>query len=57
MTAMATYYKPSQWRGKRLVYQSIDPNETKNEVLKLVRFLLGAVLWAGSVWLLYRWVK
>jgi hypothetical protein len=53
--AIATYYKPSQWRGKRLVYQSIDPEEPKREAWKIVRFLFGGVIsifatiWIASI--------
>ena len=35
---MVTYYKPSQWRGKRLIYRSADPDEPKHETAKLIDF-------------------
>ncbi len=28
---MKTYYKPTEWRGKRVVFQSIDPAERKKQ--------------------------
>ena len=57
MTAMATYYKPSQWRGKRLVYQTTDPEEPKHEIAKLVRFLVVVIMGLAVVFLASRWAK
>jgi hypothetical protein len=51
MAVMATYYKPSQWRGKRLVYRSIDPDEPKQEMRKVIRFLVGGVVFFVIIWL------
>jgi hypothetical protein len=41
---MATHYKPSQWRGKRLVYKSLDPAEPRRETVKGVLFIGIAVV-------------
>jgi hypothetical protein len=30
---MKTYYKPTQWRGKRVIYASIDPAERKKQTV------------------------
>jgi len=54
MTVMGIYYKPSQWRGKRLVYRSTDPDEPKREVVRIIRFLLGGVIFLATLWLLSR---
>jgi hypothetical protein len=35
---MGTHDKPSQWRGKRLVYRSTDPDEPKQEIVKIIKF-------------------
>jgi hypothetical protein len=52
---VGTYYKPSQWRGKRLVYRSTDPDEPRRERVKIIRFLIvGFILLAGT-WLLSFW--
>ena len=52
MADMGTYYKPSQWRGKRLVYRSTDPDEPKRETIKIVRFLIGGIIFLATIWLL-----
>jgi hypothetical protein len=52
---MANYYKPSQWRGKRLLYRSIDPDEPKQEMLKLLRFLVGGTIGLAAIWFLFEW--
>jgi len=57
MTAMGTYYKPSQWRGKRLVYRSTDPNEPKREIVKTITFLVASIIGFAIIWLLSRWTK
>ena len=57
MLSMGTYYKSSQWRGKRQVYRSTDPDEAKRETGKVVRFLLVGVLGLASVWLLSRFAN
>jgi hypothetical protein len=54
---MATYYKPSCWRGKRLVFRSIDPDEPKRErvqTITMVVFLVVAIISLARVWLLSR---
>jgi hypothetical protein len=33
MDAMKTYYKPTEWQGKRVVYASIDPAERKRQTV------------------------
>jgi hypothetical protein len=54
MTAVGTHYKPSQWRGKRLVFQSIDPDEPKRETIKGVAWTIGMVLFAAILWFFSR---
>ena len=54
---MGTYYKPSQWRGKRLVYRSTDPDEAKREAGKMIRFLVGVMLIFATVCLLSVFAK
>ncbi|HEX6494460.1 MAG TPA: hypothetical protein VF018_03180 [Acidobacteriaceae bacterium] len=49
---MPTYYKPTQWRGKRVAYRSIDPAGPKTEASKVIRFMIGGVLFMASVWFL-----
>ena len=52
--AMPTFYKPSQWRGKRRVYRSTDPDEPKHEIAKLVRFLVAAIIGLAIILLVSR---
>jgi hypothetical protein len=33
MVGVKTYYKPTQMRGKRVVYASIDPAERKKQMI------------------------
>lgn len=51
---MATVYKPSKWRGKRVEYQSIDPAEPKRETTRigvlLVVFALFMAIVIGSAY-------
>ena len=49
MLSMGTYYKSSQWRGKRQVYRSTDPDEPKHEAGKMIRFLVGIILIFATV--------
>ena len=56
-TDMATYYKPSRWRGKRLVYRSTDPDEPKREMVRIVTFLVTGIILLATVWLLSRWTN
>ena len=51
---MPTYYKPSQWRGKRLIYRSADPNEWKSDVAKLIVFVVVGIVAFALVWLVSR---
>ena len=30
---MKTYYKPTQWRGKGIIFESMDPAERKKRAL------------------------
>jgi hypothetical protein len=55
MAGMPTYYKPSQWRGRRLVYQAADPDEPKRETVKIISFSVGAVIVAGIIYLATLW--
>jgi hypothetical protein len=57
MNAMGTCYKSSQWRGKRLVYRSTDPDKPKQEIAKLIKFLTAVVISLATFWLLSRWAK
>ena len=41
---MPTYYKPTERRGKRVVYRSIDPAEPKRENVKGFAMFIGFVL-------------
>jgi hypothetical protein len=40
---MVTRYKPTQWRGKTVVYRSLDPNE-KREGLKRLAAIMGVFI-------------
>jgi hypothetical protein len=51
---MGTHYKPSQWRGKRLVYQSIDPAEPRRETMKFAVFIGVGVTVLALAWFLSR---
>ncbi len=48
---MKTYYKPSQWRGKRMIFESLDPAERKERAVRLwiavslLILLFGLVVW------------
>ncbi len=44
LAEVATYYKPSQWRGKRLIFQSIDPDEPKRERIKIITGVVTIVV-------------
>ena len=57
MLSMGTYYKSSQWRGKRQVYRSTDPDEPKHEAGKMIRFLVGVMLIFATVCLLSVFAK
>ncbi len=57
MADMGTYYKPSQWRGKHLVYRSIDPDEPRRERVKIIRFLVGGIIFLVTLWLLSIWTR
>jgi hypothetical protein len=51
MAGMKTYYKPTQWRGKRVVYASIDPAERKRQtvigwvVISIFVLGIGVIAW------------
>jgi hypothetical protein len=53
---MKTYYKPTQWRGKRAVYTSIDPAEPKRRALQMrigiATLVLAFLGYAVIVWLI-----
>jgi len=51
---MVTYYKPIQWRGKRLVYRSTDPDDPKQEIAKVIRFLVAVLIGFALILLLSR---
>jgi hypothetical protein len=53
----ATYYRPSEFRGKRMVYKSTDPDEPKRYRRKMMVFLgvvTFFVLVAGAIALFMR---
>ena len=54
-SVMPTYYKPSQWRGKRRVFMSRDPDEPKMETMKSIVVILAVtaamILTAAIIWL------
>jgi len=54
---MGTFYKPSQWRGKRLVHRSTDPDESRHEIVKLIRFLIAGIISLAIIWLSSRWTR
>jgi hypothetical protein len=51
MTGMKTYYRPTQWRGKRVIYASIDPAERKRQtvigwvVISIFVLGIGVIAW------------
>jgi hypothetical protein len=51
IAGVKTYYKPSQWRGKRLIYVTTDPAERKKQtvigwiVFSIVGLSIGVVAW------------
>ena len=49
---MHTYYKPSQWRGKRLIYRSADPNEWKSDVATVIAVVVTGIIGFATAWLL-----
>jgi hypothetical protein len=51
---MATFYKPSERRGKRLIYKSIDPDEPKRDALRLITLLVLVIMSFATAWLLSR---
>jgi hypothetical protein len=55
---MTTYYKPSRWRGKRLIYRSTDPDEPKREMVNntiiLAVLLVVGIIFLTTIWLLSR---
>jgi hypothetical protein len=54
---MVTYYKPSQWRGKRLVYRSIDPDEPKREKIRIIAIVVVPIMMLAAAWLLLRFLN
>lgn len=52
---MGIHYKPSQWRGKRLVYRSIDPDEPKQDAIRVAKFLV-LIFIILLAWLLWGWL-
>ena len=54
---MATCYKPSQRRGKRLVYRSTDPEQPKREIAMLIRFLVVSIVGLAAIWFLSNWLR
>jgi hypothetical protein len=49
---MPTYYRPTERRGKRVVYRSTDPTEQRRETVKGVAVFLGMVLIVALFWFL-----
>jgi hypothetical protein len=54
MDGMKTYYKPTQWRGKRLIYASTDPAERKKQTVIAWVAISICVLGFGVIILLTR---
>jgi hypothetical protein len=53
MAGMKTYYKPTQFRGKRVIYASTDPAERKKQtVIEWVVFLIFVLGLGTIVWLI-----
>jgi hypothetical protein len=44
MAGMKTYYKPTQWRGKSMIFESIDPAERKRQAARSWIVVLTIVL-------------
>lgn len=48
---MKAYYKPSQWRGKRLIYVTEDPAEHKKQavigwvLVSIFVLAMGVIVW------------
>ena len=57
INAVGTYYKPSQWRGKRRIYRSTDPDESKREKVKLIKFAVAIIIGFAVIWALSRWAS
>ena len=51
ITGMKTYYKPSQFRGKRLIYVTTDPAESKKQTAIALIFVSIIVLGGVIFWL------
>jgi len=51
---MDTYYRPSQWRGKCLIYRSTDPDEPKREKARTTAFLAAVIFFFATFFLLSR---
>ena len=51
---MPTYFRPTERRGKRVVYRSTDPTEPKKETVKGVVVIIGIALIVALVWFLSR---
>jgi hypothetical protein len=49
---MPTYYRPTERRGKRVIYLSTDPTEPRRETVKGVVMVLGVVLFVALIWFL-----
>ncbi len=49
--AVPTYYRPTERRGKRVVYRSTDPAESKRETVKGVAVFAGFGLIIALLWL------
>jgi hypothetical protein len=51
MCGMKTRYKPTQWRGKRVIYTPIDPAERKRQtvigwvVISIFVLGIGPIAW------------
>lgn len=55
MNAVGTYNKPTQRRGKRVVYRSTDPDEPRRETMKAIRFLMTVIIGFAVIFLASRW--
>jgi hypothetical protein len=51
---MPTYHRPTERRGKRVVYRSTDPDEPQRETIKGLAWVIGIVLVAAVAWFFSR---
>lgn len=53
MGGMKTYYRPTQMRGKRVIYTSIDPAERKKQtIIGCVAISVFVLMFGVIIWLI-----